>query len=216
MIVRPIPLHLAHPANQPKSPGHAHALFLTQTNARLGSHLGFDAWNLTTSSGSTIETAINFAMSIHFSLSTGAGSLEGPTTMVAFLPSVGAGAVVYGEGDENTREKYVSFLEREEENYPAHPWFFWNQPLDDSGWVATHNGSSGAGATTPTPTSSSMSSISPSGPTSGTPTASAANQDKGNGTAEGTNDGERVLLGAFGRLFLGAVTLASLLVLLFA
>jgi hypothetical protein len=128
--------------------------------------------------------------------------------MAAFLPSVGAGAAVYGERDKNTREKYVSFLKREEESYPAQPWFFWNQPLEDLGWVAAHNGSSGAGATTPTTSMSSMS-------TSGIPTASATNQDKGNGTAEGKNGGERVLLGAFGRLFLGAVTLVSLLVLLF-
>ena len=46
---------------------------------------------------------------ISFSLDTGKSNLEGPTTMVLFLPSVGAGTVVYGEGDEDTRKKMSGF-----------------------------------------------------------------------------------------------------------
>lgn len=131
--------------------------------------------------------------------------------MVTFLPSVGAGAVVYG-GDEDTKKRYVSFLKLEAENYPAQPWFFWNQPLGDSGWVAAHSGSGGAGATTTTTMSSSSSSSS----SSSASTASATDQDKGKGTAEGKSGGKRVLLETFGHLFLGAVTLVSSHVLLFA
>ena len=138
-------------------------------------------------------------MSIPISLSTGNNSSSGNsseddlTTMLLFLPSVGASAIVYGDEDDgDTRGRYVAFVESEEVNYPAQPWFFWNQPLDDSGWVSAHTGSGGQGATT----------------TSMAPTASPS---KG----KGKNGGERGLLGSFGRLFLGAATLVSLHILLF-
>lgn len=162
----------------------------TQTNARLGSYLGFDAWNLTTSSGSTIKSALDFTTSIPISLGTGSNntSEEDSTTVLLFLPSVGAGAIVYGyEDNGHTRGRYVAFLENEEVNYPAQPWFFWDQPLDDSGWV---NAQSGPGATT-------------------TPTAPTASPSKAK------NGGERSLLESFGRLLLGAATLVSLHILLF-
>ncbi|KAN0114323.1 Alginate lyase domain containing protein [Russula decolorans] len=169
------------------------------TNARLGSHLGFNAWNLTTSSGSTINSALDFTMSIPISLGTGNNngsnnsSEEDSTTMLSFLPSVGASAIVYGDEDNgDTRGRYVAFLESEETNYPAQPWFFWNQPLDDSGWVSAHSGSGGPGATM-------------------TSTAPTASPSKG----KGKNGSEQGLLGSFGRLFLGATTLVSLNILLF-
>jgi len=137
-------------------------------------------------------------MSTPISLGTGSNNSsnssneEDSTMMLLFLPSVGASAIVYGDEDGDTRGKYVAFLKSEEVNYPAQPWFFWNQPLDDSGWVSAHTGSGGQGATT----------------TSMAPTASPS---KG----KGKNGGERGLLGSFGRLFLGAATLVSLHILLF-
>jgi hypothetical protein len=171
---------------------------LVQTNARLGSHLGFNAWNLTTSTGSTIKSALDFTMSIPIPPDIGNSSLssnsskEDTTTGLLFLPSVGAGAIVYGDEDDgDTRGRYVAFLESEEVNYPAQPWFFWNQPLDDSGWVSAHSGSGGPG---PSPTT--------------TPSASPSE-------GKGKNAGERGLLGSFGRQFLGAATLVSLQVLHF-
>ena len=201
MIVRPYSFPLAHPANQPKTPIPAPAD--TQTNARLGSYLSFDAWNLTTSSGSTIKSALDFTMSIPVSLGAGnyssnsSSSMEGSTTMeLLFLPSVGAGAVVYGAADTSgqTRGRYVAFLEREEENYPAQPWFFSNQTMDDSRWVGAHSEPGGGDATT----------------TSWAPTASA-----GKGEGRSKNGGERVLLGSFGWLFLRAAMLVSLHIILF-
>lgn len=164
----------------------------TQTNARLGSYLGFDAWNLTTSSGSTIKSALDFTMSIPISLGTGSNNTsEDSTTVLLLLPSVGAGAIVYGyEDNGHTRGKYVAFLENEEVNYPAQPWFFWNQPLDDSGWVNAQSGLGGPGPTT----------------TSTSPTAS---------PSRAKNGGEPGLLESFGRLLLGAATLVSLHILLF-
>ena len=121
-------------------------------------------------------------------------SEEGSTTMLLFLPSVGAGAIVYGDEDGgDTRGRYVAFLESEEVNYPAQPWFFWNQPLDDSGWVSAHSGTGGPGTTT----------------TSTAPTSSPSE-------GKGKNGGERSSLGSpFGQLFLGAATLVSLHILLF-
>jgi len=72
-------------------------------------------------------------MSIPISLGTGNdnsisnSSEENSTTMLLFLPSVGASAIAYGDEDDgDTRGRYVAFLESEEANYPAQPWFFWN------------------------------------------------------------------------------------------
>jgi hypothetical protein len=111
---------------------------------------------------------------------------------LSFLPSVGASAILYGnEDDGDTRGRYVSFLENEEVNYPAQPWFFWNQPLYDSGWVNAHSGSGG-----PSPTTTSTASPS---------------ETKG----KSKNGVKRGLLGSFGRLFLGAAALVSLHILLF-
>lgn len=103
--------------------------------------------------------------------------------MGLFLPSVGAAAAVYGERDNAARERYLAFLTSEDENYSAQPWFFSNQPLDDS----AHSGSGAAGATV-TATA-----------TSGAPVAT----DKG----KGKNGGELVMLGTFGWLYLGAAML---------
>jgi len=51
------------------------------------------------------------------------------------FPSVGApGASVYGDSSGT----YAAFLPPLGENYPAEPWFFWNQPLSDSGWERAH------------------------------------------------------------------------------
>ncbi len=198
MIVRLYPLPLiAHPANQPKKSSHHIHAHHAKANARLGSYLGFDAWNVTTSSGSTIKSALDFAMSIPISLDTGSessgsnSSEEDSKSMLLFLPSVGAGAVIYGDQDDgDTKGRYVAFLEREEVNYPAQPWFFSNQPLDDSGWVSAHSGLGGPSAAT----------------TSAVPTAS---------PSKGKNGGERGFLGSLGRLLLGAATLVSAHILLF-
>ena len=196
MIVRLYPSLLRiQLTNQKISLDHAHAPH-AQTNARLGSHLGFDAWNLTTSSGSTIKSALDFTISLGTGNNTSCcnSSEEDSTTMLLFLPSVGAGAIVYGDEDDgDTRGRYVAFLENEEVNYPAQPWFFWNQPLDDSGWVSARSGSDGPGPTTTSSTAS-------------------PSEDKGTGK----NGAERGLLGPFGRLFLGASTLVSLHILFFA
>lgn len=106
--------------------------------------------------------------------------------------------MVYGDEDGgDTRGRYVAFLESEEVDYAAQPWFFWNQPLDDSGWVSAHSGSGGPG----------------SGPTTTASTSTTASPSEAKG--KGKNGGERSLLGSFGRLFLGASILVSLQLLVF-
>ena len=36
----------------------------SQTNARLGEYIGFDAWSIKTAEGATIQTAVDFTMTI--------------------------------------------------------------------------------------------------------------------------------------------------------
>ncbi|KAH9955397.1 chondroitin AC/alginate lyase [Russula dissimulans] len=147
------------------------------TNARLASYLGFDAWNLTSASGGTIKSALDFTMTV-------APGDEDPTEL---YPSIGAVAAVLGDPD----GKYAEFLASAQPDYPAQPWFFYDQPLNDSGWVAAHAGE--AGAATPSGTNAS--------------TSQEGGKKGGARTSYGTDD----------RLLLGAVTLVVLLhVLLFA
>jgi hypothetical protein len=113
---------------------------------------------------------------------------EDPTEL---YPSIGAVAAVYDDRDSANGTSYAAFLAAAQSNYPAEPWFFWDQPLSDSGWVRANAG--GSGAATPSGT---------------TATAGAAATHK--------DAGARVLLGTSGRLFIGAATLVLLHVLLFA
>jgi len=164
----------SHPANHYPIP-------TTQTNARLGAHVGFDAWNVTSASGGTIQAALDFAMTIP-------PGDEEPTEL---YPSIGAGAAVFGDRDLASGATYSSFLANVQQDYPADPWFFWDQPLSDLGWVSTHAGGSGAAT--------------PSGTSPGPSASSSANK----------NGGARILLGSAGRMFLGAVILVLLHILLF-
>ena len=108
------------------------------------------------------------------------------------FPSVGAGAAVYGD----PRGTYAAFLSSSEEEYPAEPWFFWDQPLSDSGWVRGHAGSAGAAT--------------PSGTSAGTAASSGASARK-NASAR-----TRVLLGSPSEVLLGAAIIILIHVVLFA
>ena len=99
------------------------------------------------------------------------------------FPSVGAGAAVYGD----PQGTYAAFLSRSQEDYPTDQWFFWDQPLGDSGWVRAHATSSATGA-------------------------SAASTS----TSKSASGGTRVLLGNPGELLLGAAIVILVHVLLFA
>jgi hypothetical protein len=80
---------------------------------------------VTSSSGNTIQSALDFAML----------APEGNDNPLEIYPSIGAVAAVYGDHDPSSIVSYSVFLTGAMPNYPAHPWFFWDQPLSDSGWV---------------------------------------------------------------------------------
>jgi len=111
-----------------------------QVNAGLAEYVGFDAWKLTTAAGGSIKAAIDFTMTV----------LPMDEAADELFPSVGAGAAVYGDPNGT----YAAFLSRSQQDYPSEPWFFWDQPLSDSGWVRSNASGTGTG-TAPTPSASS-------------------------------------------------------------
>ncbi|KAI0301430.1 chondroitin AC/alginate lyase [Russula brevipes] len=107
------------------------------TNARLATHVGFDAWHLRTSDNGTIKAALDFTMTVP----------PNDEDATELFPSVGAIAAQFGDPDGT----YAGFLARSQANYPADPWFFWDV-LGDSGWVKAH--ANGPGASTANATGS--------------------------------------------------------------
>ncbi|OJT05906.1 hypothetical protein TRAPUB_3256 [Trametes pubescens] len=108
----------------------------TQTNAKIGAYIGYDAWNLTTSNGTTIKSALDYA------LTQGAGT----ETASELYPDVVAVGAAYGDAG----GKYAAWmLANAKKAYPEDAQFFWNQPFSDSGLVKTggssSTGSSGSG-----------------------------------------------------------------------
>jgi hypothetical protein len=99
------------------------------------------------------------------------------------FPNVGAGAAVYGD----PQGTYAAFLSSSEQDYPAEPFFFWDQPLSDSGWVRAHATSSGTGS-----------------------------KSTATSTSKSASARTRVLLGSPGELLLGAAIMILVHVLLFA
>ncbi|KDQ49492.1 hypothetical protein JAAARDRAFT_165561 [Jaapia argillacea MUCL 33604] len=103
------------------------------TNARLAHYLNYPVWNLTTSSGATIQTAANFAMTVvPFQNESSWSTLE------ELNPCVAAVAAVYGD----PHGTYAAFLKKIEPAYPVEPYFLWNQPLSDLGYVSHVGGGS--------------------------------------------------------------------------
>ncbi|KAI9507102.1 chondroitin AC/alginate lyase [Russula earlei] len=160
------------------------------TNARIASHLGFSAWNLPTASGAIIKTALDFTMTVP----------PGNELAAELYPNVGAGAAVYGDPSGT----YAKFLSTVQPNYPANPWFFYDQPFSDSGWVAVHAG--GLGAETPGAALASQTAA----PLSiATPTSTHAPSTDGTGAVV-NSAGARILVGTNGQLFVGVAALVLL------
>ncbi|KAG8975746.1 hypothetical protein FRB90_009440 [Tulasnella sp. 427] len=107
-----------------------------------------NGWTTKTSAGATVQDAVNFAMTVK-------PDDEGPTEA---YPNIAAIAAQYGDPD----GKYTAFLSAHEQTYPGQAWFFWNQPLSDSGLQVhiddTGNILAGAGSSTSTGSSSSSTS----------------------------------------------------------
>lgn len=107
------------------------------TNSRLGDYLGLHSfWNKTTTNGGTIQSALNFTMTVQ----------PGNETASELYPNVAAVAATYGDPN----GKYASFLAQADNQYPAESYFLWDQPFSDSnlaaasptvgGQPATHSG----------------------------------------------------------------------------
>lgn len=94
-----------------------------KTNARLAEYVGYDGWNAKSASGAGIQAAADYAL----------GFTPGPGEAASELfPQIAAVAVKFGD----PTGKYASFLASKDAQYPGRPWFFWNQPLSDSGLAA--------------------------------------------------------------------------------
>ncbi|EJD51798.1 chondroitin AC/alginate lyase [Auricularia subglabra TFB-10046 SS5] len=91
------------------------------TAAKLGQYIGFDAWNLTTTKGGTIQKAADWALQFDPAETNEVKSAPAPE----LYQHVAAVAAVYGDPD----GKYAEFLGRVDPKYPQSPYFFWNQPL---------------------------------------------------------------------------------------
>ncbi|KAF7982783.1 hypothetical protein HWV62_25687 [Athelia sp. TMB] len=95
-------------------------------NAKLAEYLGMDYWNATTTQGATIQTALNFAAGVTLN------STDGDGPIWELYPSMVAVGANYGDPS----DKYAAFLAQADNQYPAEPYFFFNQNFSDSGLVA--------------------------------------------------------------------------------
>ncbi|KAG8887843.1 hypothetical protein FRB98_008866 [Tulasnella sp. 332] len=111
---------------------------------RIADYLGWNAWNITTAAGKTVQDAANFAMTL-----TNAENND-PSEL---FPNVAAVASYYGDPN----GQYAAYLTQHNPVYPGEAWFFWDQPLsnsginvtlDSTGTILISNGTNGNSTTT--------------------------------------------------------------------
>jgi hypothetical protein len=118
-----------------------------ETNARIAAYTGdTSVWNRTTTQGATIQTALDFAMTIPAS-----NSNEEDGELYSIVSDV---AAIYGD----PQGKYIAYLKSGNPTYAVDASFLWDQPLpggekesaeignnatSDSGSVTTNNAFSG-------------------------------------------------------------------------
>lgn len=76
---------------------------------------------MTSNTGGTIQKALDFAMTQN----------PGKDTTSELYPNIAAVAAIYGD----SHGRYLTFLSDIEPTYPSKPYFLWNQPFSDNGWV---------------------------------------------------------------------------------
>ncbi|KAG8908744.1 hypothetical protein FRB99_002982 [Tulasnella sp. 403] len=96
---------------------------------RVAEYIGWDTWNITTTAGTTVKDAVDFTMTVP-------PGNDDPTEL---FPDVAAIASQYGDAN----GKYAAFLAQKDPTYPGEAYFFWEQPLSDSG-IKTYIDSTGA------------------------------------------------------------------------
>ncbi|CAE6405612.1 unnamed protein product [Rhizoctonia solani] len=103
-------------------------------NARIGQYVGYNAWQLKTQEGATIQDACDYAMT--FTASQSNETAYDPE----LYPNVAAVAAIYGDAD----GKYSKWLASRDTNFPSQPYFLWDQPLSNAGrtGAATQGGNS--------------------------------------------------------------------------
>ncbi|KAF7972128.1 hypothetical protein HWV62_18852 [Athelia sp. TMB] len=92
------------------------------TNARIGEYLGTSFWNKTTTQGATIQTALDYTMTVP----------PGADAPAELYPNLAAVAATYGD----PTGKYATWLAQADDTYPQEPYFFWDQPFSDSNLAA--------------------------------------------------------------------------------
>lgn len=100
--------------------------YLLQTNARLDQYAdpsgSSDAWNKTTSGGTTIKSALDFAMTI-------SARTSGETSYASELyPNVAAVASVYGDPE----GRYLAYLKMADPTFITQPYMLWDQPFAEA------------------------------------------------------------------------------------
>ena len=108
------------------------------TNAQLADRVGLSppGWNRTTSSGATIRTALDYAMSLDPASTGEKDALSELSPSVAFIASK------FGDPD----GKYAAFLERADGSYPGQPYYLLSQGVSNSGIESSDNGRTDYGA----------------------------------------------------------------------
>ncbi|CAE6450933.1 unnamed protein product [Rhizoctonia solani] len=109
-------------------------------NARIGQYVGYNAWQLKTKNGTTIQDAYNYAMGF-------AAAQSNETGYNAELyPNVAAVAAIYGDPEGN----YSKWLASRDASFPGQPYFLWDQPLSNAGLIGAP--ASSANSSTPNTT----------------------------------------------------------------
>ncbi|KAG6836432.1 hypothetical protein H0H93_008074 [Arthromyces matolae] len=91
------------------------------TNARLSAYVGNPSvWNQTTSTGSTIQTALDFTMNVNPSAS------NETIDTTNLYPSIAAVGAMYGD----PQRRYSGFMKRQVPHYGEEACFLWNQPME--------------------------------------------------------------------------------------
>ncbi|KAF8640713.1 hypothetical protein AX17_000366 [Amanita inopinata Kibby_2008] len=84
------------------------------TNAKLGDELGLDLWSATSKYGATIQTAVDFAMTVNAK----------KENIAELAPHVASVAAAYGDA----KGKYAAFLKRTMGDYESKPFWLYDQP----------------------------------------------------------------------------------------
>ncbi|KAI0070852.1 hypothetical protein K474DRAFT_1631279 [Panus rudis PR-1116 ss-1] len=85
------------------------------TNAKIADQLGENLWDTESRYGATIQTALDYAMSLDLA--------DEPEAVSDLMPHVASVAAAYGDPS----GKYKEFMQRHQGDYQSEPWWFYDQ-----------------------------------------------------------------------------------------